>query len=433
MRLLPAWLGISILLYLHYLYMHNNLPTMKIRSSALAFAVLLLALGGCSLFKGKQDINRVGKFSSKTGARYNAEDGFTVKDYRGQPTAPGLVFIEGGTFIMGRSEQDVAYAYDNRQRQVTITSFYMDETEVANVDYKEFLFHVLKDSGDTKYKALMPDTNVWVKELAYNDPYAQYYFSHEGFNMYPVVGVNWYQANEYCKWRTSYVNKQLKDKDQEAVTWPAYRLPTEAEWEYAARGGLEQELYTWEGKSLRNATGRFQANFKRGRGDYAGRSNRGGSRLTEGLNDGFMIAGPVKAFWPNDFGLYNMSGNVSEWTYDTYRLLSYEDVEDLNPARRRGKTLDIPTSEEPNLEPGVAKRATLLYNPDAKGKSGGLYSPEPGQPAGSDYDNVKVYRGGSWADPAYFLTVGARRFLAADSATATVGFRCAMIRVGSPS
>jgi formylglycine-generating enzyme len=136
----------------------------------------------------------------------------------------------------------------------------------------------------------------------------------------------------------------------------------------------------------------------------------------EGLNDGYFIPGPVKAFYPNDFGLYNMSGNVAEWVFDTYRVLSYEDVEDLNPGRRRGKTDDNFTDDDRYVE-----QRTLLFNPDAQAPS-----------TNGAFDNVKVYRGGSWADLAYYLTTGSRRFYSADSATATIGFRCAMIRVGSP-
>ncbi|MCZ2355687.1 MAG: formylglycine-generating enzyme family protein [Bacteroidia bacterium] len=379
-------------------------------------AVVAVMFTGC----GGENINFVGKESSKTGIRYNSDDGFQVKNYKGQETAPGLVFIEGGTFHMGGGEKDIAYDMDNRERQVTVHSFYMDESEVSNVDYKEFLFYILRDSGDVMYKNLYPDTTVWLKDLAYNDPYTQYYFGHDGFNMYPVVGVNWHQANEYCKWRTNIVNGKLLQDDPEAVLWPEYRLPTEAEWEYAARGMLEQELYTWEGKSLRDAQGRFRANFKRGRGDYAGRSSTGGSNLPGGLNDGYMICAPVRAFYPNDLGLYNMAGNVCEWTKDTYRVLSYEDMEDLNPHRRKGMTeiFKDPLKDDEAYD----ERRSLLFNPDPNKA-----------PGNSDFDNVKVYRGGSWADIAYYLTTGSRRYLNADSSLSTVGFRCAMIRVGSPS
>jgi len=392
--------------------MRKSLLTTVVASTLLFF--------GC----GKQDPNMVGKASSKTGLAYN-DGGFEVKAYKGQETAPGLVFIEGGTFHMGGGEKDIAYAMDNRERQVTVASYYIDETETANVDWKEFLFYILKDSGQTKWEALLPDTTVWLRDLAFNDPYRDYYFQHDGFQTYPVVGINWHQANEYCVWRTAKVNEALLQKDPEAVVWPAYRLPTEAEWEYASRGQLEQENYPWEGKSLRDAEGMFRANFKRGRGDYAGRSNTGGSNLPGGLNDRYMIPAPVKEFYPNDFGLYNMAGNVSEWTMDTYRQMSYEDVEDLNPCRRHGMTTDqFQNDDEYN------QKYSLISHAD-KNTGGLFYNAYPNQP-NTDNDNIKVYRGGSWADMAYYLTCGSRRFFNADSSASTIGFRCAMIRVGSP-
>jgi gliding motility-associated lipoprotein GldJ len=244
--------------------------------------------------------------------------------------------------------------------------------------------------------------------------------------MYPVVGISWYQAHEFCKWRTYVVNSKMKEDDPEAITYPKYRLPTEAEWEYAARGLLEQQLYPWEGKSLRNLDGRFRANFKRGRGDFAGRSDKGGSELTGGLNDAYMITAPVRAeFQPNDFGLYHMAGNVAEWTEDTYRVLAYEDVQDLNPFRRRGQTQD-PWKEDSQYPTNESGDLSLLYNPGTDN--------DPGAGSGNaeQHNRVKVYRGGSWNDVAYYLSCGSRRYLNADSSLATVGFRCAMTRVGSP-
>ena len=416
--------------------------TLRATALLLATASLAVVLQGCGLIGGKSDIERVGRNSSLTGASFSdleQEIGLVVKDYDGPETAPGLVFIEGGTFIMGGGEKDIAYQWDNRERQVTVSSFYIDETEVPNIEWKVFLRSIEKDSGAEKATALMPDTNVWYKDLAYNDPYISYYYQHEGFNMYPVVGVNWYQANEYAKWRTRFVNSRRQANDPDAALFPDYRLPSEAEWEYAARGGLEQQNYPWEGKYMRytrpyRQQGKMGANFKRGRGDYAGRSNQGGSfRQVEGLNDGYMTTAPVKAFLPNDYGLYNMAGNVSEWTFDTYRVLSYEDVEDLNPGRRRGATRD---NQQADTTYGDFK-TSLLYNPDAPS----AYTPVPdaatrgfrnSRESLSAHDNVKVYRGGSWADVAYYLTTGSRRFFNADSASSSIGFRCAMVRVGSP-
>ena len=401
---------------------------MKSRLSLFLVSVFALTFFGC-----QEDLDRVGKSSTITGRKYGDGQTYLPRYYKGQDAAPGLVFIEGGTFHMGGGEKDIAYAHDNHVRQVTVSSFYIDETEVANVHWKEFL-HEMKDSVG-KSDNLYPDTNVWMRFLAYNDPYKQYYFSHPGFDMYPVVGVNWYQCNEFAKWRTRIVNDQLKQNDPDAIEYPRYRLPTEAEWEYAARGLLEQELYPWKGKSLRNLKGRFRANFKRGRGDYAGRSDKAGSELIEGLNDAYMITAPIGSFEPNDFGLHHMSGNVAEWTMDTYRVLSYQDIEDLNPYRRTGDNLD-PTiwndpykvDDEYDSTPNARNRS-LLFNP-GPGSSGF------GEPHSSyeerEHDRVKVYRGGSWADLPYYLSVGTRRFYNADSSKATLGFRCAMTRVGSP-
>lgn len=371
----------------------------------------LIALSGC-----QENLNLVGSVNEKTNYKYD-EAGYMPKSYE-QPTAPGLVFIEGGTFHMGGAEKDIAYEMNNRERQVTVHSFYMDRTEIANVDWKMFLHFVGQDSGEEKAKALYPDTSVWFRELAYNEPFVELYYQNPAFNTYPVVGVNWYQANEYCKWRTEFVHQRQLEEDPEATLFPKYRLPTEGEWEYAARGLLEQELYTWEGRSLRNVKGRFIANFKRGRGDYAGRSDKGGSLLVEGLNDGYMIPAPVNAFPPNDFGLQNMAGNVSEWTFDTYRVLAFEDNEDFQPYRRRGEAKD-------------PRQIDTDYSRDGKGTLSLLFN--PGNDPTEDHDRVKVYRGGSWNDVAYYLSAGTRRFFNADSSASFIGFRCAMIRVGSPS
>lgn len=367
----------------------------------------------------KDKINRVPKSSSKTGMKYG-KDYFTPRKYKEPDPAPGLVLIPGGSFMMGGGEKDIEHGFDNRTRQVTVQSFYLDLTEVANVDWKEFLGSVRNSTVDygaqLRYEELYPDTNVWRRDLAFNDPLAETYYAHPAFDMYPVVGINWHMANEYCKWRTKMVNNKLQEKNAEAVTYPAYRLPTEAEWEYAARGLLESEIYAWEGKSLRNHKGEFQANFKRGRGDYGGWRGAGGKHMT----DGYMTPAPVMEYIPNDFGLYNMSGNVAEWTLDTYRILAYEDVEDFNPFRRKGKTEIRPDDWLDDVSYKI--KESLLFNPDRN----------PAAAGGDAFDNVKVFRGGSWADIAYYLSPGARRYYNADSSSATIGFRCAMVRVGSP-
>ncbi len=328
--------------------------------------------------------------SSVTGWAYNdpTNGGFEKPPYEEQETGPGLVLIEGGTFSMGRSENDVTYEWNNVPRRVTISSFYMDETEVSNFSYVEYLYWTSRVFGptfpDIYYKAL-PDTLVWRQKLAYNEPYVEYYLRHPAYRDYPVVGVNWLQANDFCAWRTDRVNEfilvreglldhvpnpsdqdyfsteaylsgkwqgQLKRKlpsrdDQnpvrdvhmeDGIFLPKYRLPTEAEWEYAAYGLIgntigeritDRRIYPWNGHGVRNATddylGQINANFVRGAGDYMGTAGF--------LNDNADVTAPVYSYWPNDYGLYNMSGNVSEWVMDVYRPNTGQDADEFRPFR----------------------------------------------------------------------------------------------------
>lgn len=449
--------------------------------------------------------------SSTTGWKYNDPDwgGFEYVDYPGQETGPGLVLIEGGTFVMGQVEQDVLYEWDAIPRRVTVQSFYMDETEVANVHYREYLYWLQRvfgaDYPEVVRKAL-PDTLVWREELAYNEPYVEYYFRHPAYNNYPVVGVDWLQANEYCKWRTDRVNelmlvregvlelnpsqvnednfnteaylagqyegvvaKNLPDLDpngsgerpvkfEDGILLPDYRLPTEAEWEYAALALLgnqpygseeritDRRIYPWDGTSLRYPKGgawqgKMLANFKRGRGDYMG--------LAGNLNDNASITAPVDMFYPNDYGLYNMAGNVSEWTADVYRPLSYEDMEDLNsyrgnefmqkkrdsdgvlvPKDSLGRLVYEPVKEEDNVNRRNYKKSDNINFLDGDEVSEAEYNYGVSTLISN---SARVYKGGSWKDRAYWLSPGTRRFLDEEVASAAIGFRCAMDRVGSPS
>ena len=430
-----------------------------------AFGLGALAISSCSLFggSGNPSAENPGSFSSATGQEFNVEGGFQVNDYSGQPDGPNLVFIEGGRTVMGSFEEDVVYTRDNLERAVTVASFYMDETEVANIHWLEYEFYIKQDSDELYWRNNMPDTTVWAKDLAYNDPYVNNYYRYPGFRYFPVVGVNWRQAVNYCKWRTTVVNIQLAEdagllddvatgEDAFAgaegggslsasagnalsiasgVTLPGYRLPTEAEWEYAAQALIgtqyldenqtHRRLYPWDGHALRNPYGRsqgyFLANFKRGNGDYAGIAGK--------LNDGAMITTYIYDYPPNDFGLYNMAGNVNEWVQDVYRPLSFQEMADLNPARRdaildseegydAGYTFignEAPYSEEDWVQTSGLQKSYNADNPPMK--------------------RVRVYKGGSWQDVAYWLSPGTRRYLFEDSATATIGFRCAMIRAGS--
>ena len=399
---------------------------------AIAGAVLITSCGGGA---GRPTAEHPGQMSTATGLVYNDEDnmGFGVNPFSGQPEGPNLVFIEGGRAVVGSFEEDVLNRRDNLERTISVASFYMDETEVANIHWLEYLHYLnVSDSPRTTYMRALPDTTVWTERLAFNDPYVDHYLRYPGFRYFPVVGVSWVQANDYAVWRSRAVNMKLaEDAGEEfaetdgriplesGLILPDYRLPTEAEWEYAATALIgtqwldenqtHQRLYPWDGHALRNPYGRemgyFLANFKRGRGDYAGIAGK--------LNDGSLITSYIYEFPPNDFGLYNMAGNVSEWVMDVYRPMSYQDFDDLNPIRRDGyldETRNVATGE-------------TYYNSDRVNNPEGFTS--------LITDQSRVYKGGSWKDVAYWMSPGTRRYLDQDSATATIGFRCAMIRAGS--
>jgi gliding motility-associated lipoprotein GldK len=216
---------------------------------------------------------------------------------------------------------------------------------------------------------IYPDTLVWVRDFSYsyNEPMSKRYFSHPAFGNYPVVGLNWKQASAFCEWRTNYLNSFLESKKRAQES--DFRLPTEAEWEYAARGGRSQAPYPWGGYYLRNKKGCLLANFKPGRGNYP--------------EDGGFYTVRADAYWPNDFGLYNMAGNVSEWTSSLFYEGAYNFQHDMNPdIRWNAKDSDPPRMKR------------------------------------------KVIRGGSWKDVGYFLQTSTRNYEYQDTAKSYIGFRC---------
>ena len=398
------------------------------KSLLAAFFIFIISFG-CSILpfgNSNPSARNPGSTSTTTDLQYfsdayaeEEEEGFTVADFGGQPPGPNQVLVQGGRAVLGTFEEDVFYTHDNVERTVTVQSFFLDQTEIANIHWLEYLHYIQRDSSETYYQSALPDTTVWEKELAFNTPYVSNYLRYPGFRYYPVVGVSWEQAVDYCRWRTEAVNKQRAmeyygedyiDGDippiESGIYLPEFRLPTEAEWEYAAYGQAgtqwldenqtQRRLYPWDGRTIRSSkrgsVGKFQANFKRGRGDYAG--------IAGALNDAGFVTMNIYEYAPNDFGLYNMAGNVNEWVYDIYRPLNFQDMEDLNPIRKS----DFMDSEE--------SYDADNFNSMVSNKS-------------------RVYKGGSWADGAMWLSPGTRRFLDQDSSSATIGFRCATTALGT--
>jgi len=424
-----------------------------------------------------------------------------------EPDPFGMVAVPNGSFVMGPSDQDVTWTQNSLARTVAVDAFWMDETEITNNEYRQYVFWVrdsiirkelamqgiddfiLKDRDDQPYEDMngdpiidwdtpldvskdkegnitqiiedlelyytgeerlslyfreinptkliynyywvdlvqaanpnngfrldytggnadpvvtyegtvtrptgeredisgrssfvnkdwvlvYPDTLVWVRDFtfSFNEPMTNMYFSSPSYDNYPVVGVSWKQANAFCIWRTNYLNQALVQSGQPIVQ--DYRLPIEAEWEFAARGGLDHSMYPWGGVYLRNKLGCFIANFKPLRGNYT--------------DDGSMYPSRVGFYGvPNEYGLYDMAGNVAEWTITAFDPSAYVFSHDMNPYYNYNASPD---------EPAVMKR--------------------------------KVVRGGSWKDVAYYLQVSSRAFEYQDSTKSYIGFRCVRSYLG---
>lgn len=478
----------------------------------MAFAFALVATVGC----------KKSETSLTTGWEYNDPEwgGYEKIDFEQQEAGPNLVLIEGGTFSMGTVQEDVTYEWNNQPRRVTVSSFYIDQTEVPNLDYRFYTEWTKRNFIETYpevYFDALPDTLVWREELTFNDPLVENYFRYPAYDMYPVVGVNWDQANAFCLWRTDRANetilinrgiqnppgveggggadstageddlaffsteayyagqytgnvrKNLEDvatggerpvRKTDGIMLPAYRLPTEAEWEYAALALVgnheieesenitDRRYFPWDGYTARYQVrdkyqGDMLANYKRGAGDYMG--------LSGNLNDDAAIPGPVKSYYPNDFGLFNMSGNVNEWVADVYRPLTSETVrdaesQDLNPFRgniykvkvrdEEGNEVEVDSlgriPRRAQTEEELAKRRNYRKS-DLRDYSDG--DSEEIEYASGKYtlisDSSRVIKGGSWADRLFWLSPGTRRYYDQDKSSATIGFRCAMIRLGA--
>jgi formylglycine-generating enzyme required for sulfatase activity len=245
------------------------------------------------------------------------------------------------------------------------------QTDGTQIDIENRRSFIHKD-----WVLVYPDTLCWIADFtySYNEPMATMYFWHASYDNYPVIGVNWKQANAFCNWRTEHLNNALAQSGLPLVQ--DYRLPIEAEWEFAARGNLDHSMYPWGGVYLRNRIGCFVANFKPLRGNY--------------IDDGALATERVATFASNEYGLYDMAGNVAEWTINAYDPSAYAFSATLNPNYKYNAKPD---------DPPVMKR--------------------------------KVIRGGSWKDVARYLQVSMRDFEYQDSAKSYVGFRCVRSYLGT--
>lgn len=481
------------------------------------FRITLFLIGFSLIFafgrKGDSDTSRA------TGWKYNDKKGtgFTVKPGYKTQIPNGMVAIEGGSYTIGEKGEFVTAPRDSKRRRITVSSFFMDQYEIRNVDWREYtnwMEVVFGKAAPDLVKKSKPDVMVWREELAYNEPYLQNYFTHPAFDQYPVVGITWEQAMDYCAWRTDRVNelalvragiieapdfskldsmaydsirlkfvfntqkyllqnsyqpKQGKHpkKDMngsirkvdmsDGILFSDFRLPTEAEWEFAAyaiqakdKEGMVDggKIYPWSGSQLRNPNkkyrGEMQANFVRGRGDLMGTSGN--------LNDGATITAPVDSYYPNDFGLYNMAGNVNEWVLDVYRQTSYDDMAEYNSFRGNvymtpkvqgknpngqdiyeidalGRIMNDSIVDVRDFKDGDAQSQITFSLDSTLNKADTMDISDILRPVINN--KTRVYKGGSWKDRAYWLDPSTRRYMQQDQCANDIGFRCAMSMIGN--
>jgi gliding motility-associated lipoprotein GldK len=259
--------------------------------------------------------------------------------------------------------------FNKRELDVQNFVYYSEKFDLKEAAKRENTGRRRSDFIMIKKIKIYPDTLVWIRDFSYsyNEPMTKRYFSHPAYGNYPVVGVTWNQATAFCEWRTHYFESYLQSKRIDPQG--DFRLPTEAEWEYAARGGRSQSMFPWGNYYLRNKKGCLMANFKPGRGNYP--------------EDGGFYTVRADSYWPNDYGLYCMSGNVAEWTSSLYTEAPMPFIHDMNPDIRYNARL---------ADPPYMKRKTI--------------------------------RGGSWKDVGYYLQTGTRAHEYLDSAKSYIGFRC---------